>query len=405
MAKRCCIKLAWRHNLIYPSMLLIWVFLRKINTILLDKFFSFSKNLLFTLLMFVSEIFAGSILYFYHKSFLNKKKIDNSLKNVLIFTGEEEIPYSKIKIYFLIFVAGSFDFINFILSTNYIPKYSYSSSSLDIRLGGIVTIISALFFYYLLKLPILRHQLFSIYAITICLILTISLEYYFQDIDVFISYGYFSLKILLILIKQFFLSLIDAIEKYVVDYNNLNLFKVLAFEGIFGSIITVLYLFVDDSYQIQLKEIYDKKSSEMFALFIFLLFVYIIFSGLKNTYRVITNKIYSPMTKSLTDYFLNPIFLIQNYFEDDFKSGGKQNVIYFLINFILCIITDFFGSVFNEIIILFFCGFETNTHNQVSYRSIINYKKVISEINGNIDNESEKSERSESYIEMNKPYK
>ena len=97
--------------------------------------------------------------------------------------------------------------------------------------------------------------------------------------------------------------------------------------------------------------------------FIFLLFVYTVLCGLKNAYRVITNKIFSPMTKSLTDYFLNPLFLIQNYLEGDFKSGGKQNFIYFLISFILGIITDLFGSVFNEIIILFFCDLEVETHD------------------------------------------
>ena len=68
-------KLAWRHNLIYPSGLPIWILLRRIVTLVLDKYFNFSKNLLFTLLMFISEISSGLIIYFYQKSFFKKNKV------------------------------------------------------------------------------------------------------------------------------------------------------------------------------------------------------------------------------------------------------------------------------------------------------------------------------------------
>ena len=83
--------------------------------------------------------------------------------------------------------------------------------------------------------------------------------------------------------------------------------------------------------------------------------------------------------------------MIQNYLEGDFKSGGKQNFIYFLISFILGIVTDLFGSVFNEIIILFFCDLELNTHDQVCFRSSTIYLQELSEMNtiGKDDDEYE----------------
>ena len=197
------------------------------------------------------------------------------------------------------------------------------------------------------------------------------------------------MKIILIIIEQFFNASFDIIEKYVADHNNLSYFKVLAIEGFFGSCITIIYSFFDLSYIIQIKEIYKEKSGAMIALFIFLLIIYTVLCGLKNAYRVITNKIYSPMTRALTDYFLNPLFLIQSYFEGDFKIGEKQNICYFIISFILGIITDFFGCVFNEIIVLFFCGLEVDTHNQISFRSSLNYKKELSELKGDIEDEDE----------------
>ena len=67
---------------------------------------------------------------------------------------------SDIKILILIFFLGYFDFIEFILSTNYIPKFIKSSGSLENRLGGILTILSALFFYYLLKFHHIQASIF-----------------------------------------------------------------------------------------------------------------------------------------------------------------------------------------------------------------------------------------------------
>ena len=74
-------KLAWRHNLIYPSVLPIWILLRRIVTLVLDKYFNISKNLLFTLLMFISEISSGLIIYFYQKSFFKRKQSNENENN------------------------------------------------------------------------------------------------------------------------------------------------------------------------------------------------------------------------------------------------------------------------------------------------------------------------------------
>ena len=374
-------KFAWRHNLIYPTILLLWILLRRGDTFILSKVYNFSKNVIFTLLMFFAEFITGLLLYFYQKSFLHKKK---AKKGAILIYKENKMnkhdPY--IKIVFIILVAGYSDFVEFILSTNYIPKFTKSSSSLDMRAGGISTISSALFFHYLLKFPISKHQVFSLLIIAFCFIIIILLEYYFQDINIFLTYEDFTLKIVLIILEQFFHSLLDSCEKYVVEYNSINMFLVLCLEGFFGFWITFGLLFTEDAHKIQLKKIYNEKSGGLFALFIFLLFIYIVLSGLKNAYRVVTNKIFSPMTKSLTDYFLNPLFLIQNYLEGDFVTSGKQNVFYFLINFILSLIINLFGCVFNEIIILFFCDLEKETYNQVSFRSSLNYKDDLSEIFG-----------------------
>ena len=394
MKNKGIIKFAWRRNLIYPIQLLIWSIIRKIDTILLNKVFGFSKNLLFTLLMFFAELVAGTILFFYQNKFLEKSVIiGQELKKIdsFLIYNENKIkrPDSKIKILFLIFVTGYSDFVEFILSTNYVPKFPNSSGSLDLRLGGILTICVALFFYYLLRFPIYKHQVFALLIIGICITIIIITEYFFQDINIFISYGDFTLKLVIIILEQFFHSLLDSIEKYVVEYDSVNYFEALALEGLFGFIITLIYSFSEDSYQKQLSTIYSENSAGMFTLFLFLILLYAFLCGGRNAYRVVTNKFYSPMTKALTDYFWNPLYLVINYFEGDFVSGGKQNLFYFLINLFLSIIIDLCGCVFNEIVILYFCGLERDTYYQVSIRSIINSSKELSEINFSPDNDED----------------
>ena len=381
ICKNKIIKFAWRRNLIYPLQLLIWTFLRKVLTIILSKEFNFSKSVIFTLLMFLGEFFAGLILFLYQRSFLIKKEAQTTSKQILIYTQSEmKRPDSKIKILCLIFFAGYFDFIEFILSTNYIPKFIKSSGSLESRLGGILTISSALFFYYLLKFPIFRHQFFSLLIIGICLIIVVISEFIFQEINIFLTYGDFLLKILLIFFVHFFNSLLDSSEKYIVEYDFVNYFEVLYLEGLFGFIITFAYSFSENLDIKQLSKIYSENSGGQFALFIFLLIVYLILCGGRNAFRVITNKLFSPMTKTLTDYVLNPVYLTINYIEGDFVSIGKQNIIYFLINLFMSIIITLCGSVYNEIVILFFCGLEKDTYTQVSERSTLNYIQELPEI-------------------------
>ena len=47
--------------------------------------------------------------------------------------------------------------------------------------------------------------------------------------------------------------------------------------------------------------------------------------------------------------------------ENDFLSQGERNWFYFIINVIIALIISFFGCVFNEFLVLTFCGLEYET--------------------------------------------
>ena len=100
-----------------------------------------------------------------------------------------------------------------------------------------------------------------------------------------------------------------------------------------------------------------------------MLFLYYLFGALRNAFRIMTNKLYSPMELTLSDYFLNPFYIIFNYINGDFKSKNGQNIAYFVLNLILSSLTAFSAFIYNEFIVLFCFGFERNTYDQITKRS------------------------------------
>ena len=227
------------------------------------------------------------------------------------------------------------------------------------------------FYYYILRLHIFRHQILSIVIITICLLLVIGTEFIFQDINIFLSYSRFLLLLGIILVTQLLNSPLDLIEKYLFEYNYINPFLTLLLEGCFGLIFSVIYFL----YKNIIPTVEPNNNSEYFYVLVILLCLYMILSGFKNGYRIITNKIYSPMTSTLELYFLNPLYITYYFIiGDDFISNGEINYIYYFINLFLSIIISLCGLVYNEFLILFFCGLEHETHKQISERS--NFEKL-----------------------------
>ena len=386
------IKFVSRPNIIYIIQLIIWNVLRKIEKTIISEVFEFNDSPLFSLLMFIGEFLAGLIISRYQKHSFTKKKVilePKGSKSLELIQNEIKITFHDkvVKLYLLIFFASFFDFVGFTLSVSYLSKFYNISSSLESRLSGILTISSALFFYYLLKLPIYRHQFLSLLIIGICLVLIIGTEFIFQEVNIFLSYGKFVIALVIIFLIHFYNSLIDSIEKYLFEYNYFNPFIVLMWEGVFGIIITLIYCSIENYFN-ELIYYYKSKTVGRFIGLILLLFLYIILSGGRNAFRVITNKVYSPITKTLTDYLLNPLYIIIDFSrKKDFLKGKDRNVLYFILNLILSFIITICGCVYNEFIVLFFCKLEYNTHYGIAKRSLSNMNIMIEMENNNDDND------------------
>ena len=49
---------------------------------------------------------------------------------------------------------------------------------------------------------------------------------------------------------------------------------------------------------------------------------------------MVINKIYSPISKTLTDYLLNPLYILVDFIrKKDFLKGGNRNILYFIFYF------------------------------------------------------------------------
>lgn len=264
------IKLGIRQNLFYPSMLITNTFFRQMDSLIIDKHLKKHKDsLILTLIMFLSEFILGMILFIRNINFLKYSGGKNKYiktKNELIYGYNQKMSNkidSQLTIYLYIILIAFFDFIEFIIKTSNLLKNLGVSDSLDTRLRSIVTISSALFCYYLLKIPIYKHHKLSLLIITICLVIIIILEYiYLNDNSVKLTKGFF-----LIFPDHIFNSFKDIIEKYILEYDYINPFQTLMLEGAFGIIFTCLLFFITGKTFDEIKDKYN--NGECIVGFIF----------------------------------------------------------------------------------------------------------------------------------------
>ena len=220
------LKFAIRRNLIFPLQLLIWNTIRDIDIFLVKYFFDYNEPGFYAFLMSLGQFLAGLIFYLYYKRMLTKP---SKVKSAFVYnlgiirTKKEAVIDSKIKINILLFFAAFLDLLVFIIFLHY-DDLTIISYSLEQRLGGIFTVYLAIFYYYLLKFPIYKHQIFSLVIIGICILIIIITEFMFVEFDIFLSYTRFIVALLLIFFILFIGSLCDTIEKYLIEFDQVSPF-------------------------------------------------------------------------------------------------------------------------------------------------------------------------------------
>ena len=371
------IKLGIRKNLIYPLLLMTSFILRELLINSMNMYLNFeiiSNNyILLTLIMFLSEFIFGLIIFKYQCNYLKNEEAEKSLK----FMGIKLIHISSylkkndtsFKIYFLILATAYYDFIDFAFTNLYLPEKDYGSSkSLNIRIRGSLVIFSALFSFLLLDYRIYRHQKCSLLTVFICFMIMIICE---SIINIFINNEKsginFIIYLLLNLIHIFFYSILEIIEKYILEYDFINPFLLLTYEGAFGFIITLIWIIIKNPLK---RTIEDFENVKKRCFIIIGLIIYFFLSGIINLYRLLTIKFFPPVYIAYINIFYSPFKIIYYYYlEKDFIIKGSKNVFYFIINLFSSIIIIFCGLIYNEFLIIFCFKLSYDTHYDISERA------------------------------------
>ena len=263
-----CIKFAFRRNLIYPFQHIFWSFAREILSIVIKKAIKFKNPYIYMPIMFFGEFFVGIIIYIYEKKVRKSQRGEKGEKQEKYFMAikliknenEQEDDYftpldSKIKIIFLIFLSALFDAVQFLLYNIIIPNFDLISISFGPRLYSLSTIFAVLFYAYAIKLPVFWHHKISLSIICFCLISVIVTEYIFMKADSFFTYYYLHIGLGYAIVSQILVACKDSLEKYLFEYDFMDPFVVLMYEGIFGFLLS-FFLFFRRNYLKDFKDYY-----------------------------------------------------------------------------------------------------------------------------------------------------
>ena len=255
------IKFSFRKNLIYLFLLFIFLILRRILGIIISGIYGLDNSLIFCLLMFLGEFIGGLIIYYKQASFLDENKKEKEKEESLFVPQITKIKVEMKradnlpKIILLIFFSSFFDFIEFIILNNFIPKIARLSATSTLRLCSVTTITSSVLCFLTLRYKLGRHQIVSLVIYGIFLSIIIIMEFHFKPKDIHL--GNYVISYLLVFCHFIFTSFTDIIEKYLAEYDFLNPLLILMSEGIFGFIMTVFYSIFNSPFK-ELQVIYNE---------------------------------------------------------------------------------------------------------------------------------------------------
>ena len=384
------IKFKLRKNLLYLLVYLVSYNARGFLYEFGDINFEISLYYTFFFLICIAEILGGLGLYLYQNCTKRKNKELRffAVNSANINPGHKGRRFadSRFKIVVLLIFASFFDFFEYLCSNYFVPiaseKLSYSA---DDRLSGMQLISSALICTYALGFKMKKHHKVALIAIGICLLLTLVFDGIFINGG---SIGSFFYAYFLIFYYFIMFSFTGCIEKYLVDVNFMNPFKILMCEGAITFIISILSSIGNNPLK-ELRDAFQDRKAGDAALLIFFIFLLFFLSIFVNIYRVYCNAIYSPMASSLAHFILNPIFNILYFF---IKNDFDHNITCLIISEILSIAIDFFAFVYNEYLILFCCDLEIDTIDIISERASNKENIPLQEICEEEEEEEEEKE-------------
>ena len=357
------IKIGQRKNLFHPFMLaLSYLLIKFTEDIVINNNYKIGKYFM-QITYCLARFFFGLITFLYTNY---KKKAIKGYSFMGIDANEIYKNKTKtdgiFKTCVLLFLASFFDFIVSVIRTFYI-KGDELIKSIKSRLRPTHIFLVGLLCYFTIRIELNRHHIFSLIILFICCITIITNEIIYIENNTAQKNYY---PMLLTLASNIARTFLDTTEKYLFEFNEINMFLVIMVEGIINvTSFSIYYLangsptqFEDSKYT----KPFDSSESLNIFILILVLLLYFFFCGLRNIYRVTTIKIYSPVVRALTEAIFDPILI-------GLKLANYKKSSFFWINMVCLILMVFASLIFTEFIVLYCCGLEYYTHIEIIRRA------------------------------------
>ena len=385
-----------RKNLLFPFFVLIFYLVRTLIKIKMEDIRKDLDNpshpFLYTFYMFLGE-FIGSFIMFIYEKIKPKKDSSEESKNsqqqikVYLFdlnfvTSESDNNEYKItkKTIFIIFITCLLDTISYSISItigffqlSIVNKKLDNEWLIENKLKIFQLIFSAFLCHKMLKIQLHRHHYFSIYSIIIFMLFLIIWDYFeilYNEFKIYISI------ILILIFNTFLYAFQEVLEKYLMDIYFLSINKLLYYQGIIGMLFTFFILIILINMKcfyylsvLKICKINEKIESFSSILnlmknmdYLLISIIYILLCSGVNIYKLQTNKMMTPMHRTIADSAIMPIYVLIYY------PNTKLNVL--IITLIISIFVLFICLVYCEVIVIKFCNLHKNTYFYIAERGI-----------------------------------
>lgn len=350
------IKFGWRDSLLYPSLFILFIFIRRIVKLILEILYPDIKlSYLMITFVFVFELIVASLLL-WNQNRKNKSVVKPKFLGISLIKQESLLdrPDSNFKIIVLIIFSSYFSITGALSRRNVSSGNNNIYDEFHAKFRSIEIILSSIICYFTFKNKIYKHHRFTLIIIFICLIIVVAFGILLES-----EKRIFFLNFFYTISSSFCRVFLDIVEKYLYDVDFLDIYKVMIFESIVDLIISFNYFWLEVPRREITTILTINDGLKLFYIIGFLM-LYTFFSGIKNVYRRFTVKKFTPMTRALAESILDPIFIIIGYLTTTKK--GQFDTIYFIITLICSLIMVFNSCVYNELFVLYCCDLEKNTH-------------------------------------------
>lgn len=350
------IKFGWRDSLLYPSLFILFIFIRRIVKLILEILYPDIKiSYLMITFVFVFELIVASLLL-WNQNRKNKSVVKPKFLGISLIKQESLLdrPDSNFKIIVLIIFSSYFSITGALSRRNVSSGNNNIYDEFHAKFRSIEIILSSIICYFTFKNKIYKHHRFTLIIIFICLIIVVAFGVLLES-----EKNIFFLNFFYTISSSLCRVFLDIVEKYLYDVDFLDIYKVMIFESIVELIISFNYFWLEVPRREITTILTINDGLKLFYIIGFLM-LYTFFSGIKNVYRRFTVKKFTPMTRALAESILDPIFIIIGYLTTTKKE--QFDTIYFIITLICSLIMVFNSCVYNELFVLYCCDLEKNTH-------------------------------------------